>query len=72
MFILICYLFLCNIVRICSLSCQTESLNQNEYNALYDFYNTTSGAFWNWSTSYSVKWNFSSCEDPCKYKWEVN
>ena len=71
MFILL-YLLFSKIVTIYALSCQTESLNQNEYNALYDFYNSTSGAYWKWLSSSSIKWNFSSCEDPCKKKWEVD
>jgi uncharacterized membrane protein len=41
------------------------SLPANEFNALYDFYNSLNGEYWYWP-SMSVRWNFSeSNPDPC-------
>lgn len=44
----------------------------SEYLALYDFYNSTNGANWDWrnlSVS-AVPWDFASGEDPCKDGWQ--
>ena len=74
MFALSLFLFLLKAVSINSSSCQNQNLilNRTEYDALYDFYNTTSGPNWKWTNSTtSIKWNFTSCQDPCVSKWEV-
>ena len=72
MFVLSLFLFLLKTVSINSSSCPNLVLNRTEYDALYDFYNTTSGSKWKWiNHTTSVKWNFPSCQDPCVSKWEV-
>jgi hypothetical protein len=53
------------------------SLPSDEYDALYELYNSTSGANWNWVSPFSTltgyPWNFTSPEqNPCSldYPWQ--
>ena len=55
----------------------TANLPSVEYEALYDFYNSTGGEHWNWNVTVTkdkiegIRWNFSDPDaNPCTQNWD--
>lgn len=48
-----------------------HGLSNNQYFALYDFYNATNGEWWDWGPSRTGKiWKFNQTANPCSSGWQ--